>query len=96
MCARRPPPGSAGLVVSAGVFGLNPGGGSVSAQALAPGACGGDIEEGMGLPQLGPPLQVIHVAGGGLCIRACGEAGNQIDEASIKKQRSLKRNVTLH
>ena len=40
------------------------GGGSVSAGALAPGARGGDVEEGLGLPQLGPSLQVIHVGGG--------------------------------
>lgn len=41
---------------------------SVPACALAPGACGGDVEEGLGLPQLGPSLQVIHVDCGGLCI----------------------------
>lgn len=53
------------------------GSGSVSACALAPGACGGDVEEGLGLPQLGPPLQVIHVGCGGLCIGACRRTGNE-------------------
>lgn len=48
--------------------------GSVSACALAPRTCGGDVEEGLGLPQLGPPLQVvIYVGWRGLCIRACRE-----------------------
>lgn len=42
--------------------------GSVSASAMAPSACGGDVEEGLGLPQLGSSLQIIHVACGGLCI----------------------------
>lgn len=64
------PPGSAG--VSAGVEDkLLVVAQSVSACALAPGARGGDVEEGLRLPQLGSSLQVIHVACGGVCIRAC-------------------------
>lgn len=43
------------------VLRINLGDGLVSACALAPGSCGGDVEEGLGLPQLGPSLQVIHV-----------------------------------
>lgn len=50
------------------VLRINVGHGSVSACALTPGACGGDVEEGLGLPQLGPSLQVIHVGCGGFCI----------------------------
>lgn len=40
----------------------------MSACALAPGACGGDVEEGLGLSQVGSPLQIIYVCCGGLCI----------------------------
>lgn len=43
----------------------------VSACALGPGACGGDVQEG--LPQLRSPLQVIHVGCGGLSVWAYGE-----------------------
>ena len=50
------------------VLRINWGAGSVSACALRPGPCGGDVEEGLGLPQLGSPLQVIHVGCGGLCV----------------------------
>lgn len=61
---------SAGLGVL--VLRINVSHSSVSACALATGACGGDVEQGLGLPQLGTPLQVIHVGCGGLCVRACG------------------------
>lgn len=44
--------------------------GSVSACALAPGTSGGDVEEGLRVPQLWPPLQVTHVGCGGLCVQA--------------------------
>lgn len=50
------------------VLRVSAGDGSVSACALAPGARGGDVEEGLGLPQLGPSPQVAHVGCGGLCV----------------------------
>lgn len=64
--------GSAGLG-SVLVLTIDVGNGSVSACALAPGACGGDVEQRLRLPQLGPPLQVIHVGCGELCHGACSE-----------------------
>jgi len=42
----------------------------VSACALAPGACGGEVEEGLGLTQMGPSLQAVDVGAGGLRARA--------------------------
>lgn len=50
--------------------GINVGDGSGSTCTLVAGACGSDVEEGLGLPQLGSPLQVIHMGCGGLCIGA--------------------------
>lgn len=40
----------------------------MSACSLAPGASGGDVEEGLWLPQLGSSLQIVYVCYGGLCI----------------------------
>lgn len=50
--------------------GINVGDGSVSTCTLVAGACGSDIEEALGLPQLGSTLRVIHRGCGGLCIGA--------------------------
>lgn len=59
--------------------------GSVSACALAPRTCVGDVEKGLGLPQLGPPLQVvIYVGRRDLCIRACREMdGNKAQKQEL-------------
>ncbi len=86
---RRFPSGSAVWGVSARVEDKL-GDSSVSTCALPPSACGGDVEERLRLPQLGPPLQVIDVGCGGLCIWACAGMGNDKTN-SIK--RSLWRNV---
>lgn len=68
--------------VSVLVLRINVGNGSVSACALAP--CGGDVEERLGLPQLGPPLQVIHVGCGGFCIWTCSRMG---EKTKLNKQK---------
>lgn len=69
--------------VSVLVLRMNVGNGSVSACALA--SCGGDVEERLGLPQLGPPLQVIYVGCGGFCIWTCSEMGGKNKAQQTKK-----------
>lgn len=71
-----------GLNISQRGWGGRPGGAQLSiwriswcsgsaACALAPVACVVDVEEGLGLPQVGPPL--IHVGCWKLCVGACSQ-----------------------
>lgn len=71
--------------------------GSVSACSLAPGARGGDVEEGLGLSQLRPSLHVAHVDCGGLCllvVERSPDFGDRRDPSELRtEQRGLGQRV---
>lgn len=76
------------VLVSVLVLGVMASVSSVSACALGTHARGGDVEEGLGLPKLGPSLQVIHVGCRGLCIWAYGK--REKNKYSVQWSREMK------